>query len=115
MTTISSSSATAATTNLATTRLALPAGSSEREQLSAASKQFEAIFVNQMLAAARKANLGGDDLFGGQGLETFREMQDKNFADIMAQSGALGFATQIEAQIARFLPPGPTTVADGTK
>jgi flagellar protein FlgJ len=91
------------TTNLATTKLGL-AAKTDREKLSATAKQFEAIFVRQMLAAARKADLGGGDLTGGGALDTFREMQDNNFADIASQTGALGFAAKIEAQIARFLP-----------
>ena len=31
-------------------------------------------------------------------------MQDEHFADVTAQTGMLGFATIIEAQMARFLP-----------
>ena len=74
----------------------------QREQLAGAARQFEAIFVRQMLAAARKADFG-DRLFGGQGIDTFRTMQDEHFADIAGKSGALGLASQIEAQLARFV------------
>ena len=74
----------------------------QREQLAAAAKQFEAIFVRQMLAQARKADFG-EPLFGGQALDTFRTMQDEHFADIAGKSGALGLASQIEAQLARFV------------
>lgn len=101
MTTISTTKLS--TTNLATTKLGL-AAKTDREKLSATAKQFEAIFVRQMLSAARKADFGGNDLTGGSALDTFREMQDNNFADIASQTGALGFAAKIEAQIARFLP-----------
>lgn len=79
--------------------------SSDRQKLSTVAQQFEAIFVRQMLSAARKADLGGSDLIGGSAIATFREMQDNAFADIASQTGALGFAAKIEAQIARFLPP----------
>ena len=82
---------------------AAPAGGSERERLAQAAQQFEAIFVRQMLAAARSADFGGDDLFGGEGEETFREMRDAQFAQIASETGALGFATRIEAQLARHL------------
>ena len=64
-----------------------PAGGSQREQLTVAAQQFEAIFLRQMLAAARSTDFGGDDLFGGQGEETFREMQDSQFARIASESG----------------------------
>ena len=70
------------------------------ERLSGAAKQFEAIFVRQMLAAARQSKLG-DDAFGGQGVDTFRQMQDDRFADIAASTGALGLAKMIEAQLSR--------------
>lgn len=75
----------------------------DREKLASAAKAFEAIFVRQMLAAARQAGFG-DSLIGGQGLDTFRSMQDSHFADLTAQTGALGLAKQIEAQLARHLP-----------
>lgn len=71
---------------------------SEREQLAKASKQFEAIFVRQMLAAARKSDFG-DPLLGGQGMDTFRQMQDERFADLAAERGAFGLAKMIEAQL----------------
>ncbi len=76
----------------------------DREQLAGAAKQFEAIFVRQMLAAARKTSFG-EDMFGSQAMETFRQMQDDHFADVTAQTGSLGLAAQIEAQLARLLPP----------
>ena len=80
-----------------------PAGGSERERLTQAAQQFEAIFLRQMLAAARSTDFGGDDLFGGQGEETFREMRDSQFARIASESGTLGLAARIEAQLARHL------------
>ncbi|MET0588796.1 MAG: rod-binding protein [Novosphingobium sp.] len=77
----------------------------EREQLAKAAKAFEAIFVRQILAAARKTDFGGD-LFGGQSLDTFRQMQEERFADIASQSGAFGIAQMIEAQLSRSGPVG---------
>ena len=84
---------------------AAPAAGSERARLAEAAKQFEAIFLRQMLAAARGADFGGDELFGGQGEETFREMRDARFAEVAADTGTLGMAAAIEAQLARFLGP----------
>jgi peptidoglycan hydrolase FlgJ len=75
---------------------------SDRAQLAEAARKFEAIFLRQMLAAARKANFGAP-LLGGEGLKTFRTMQDEHFADIASKSGAFGLAAQIEAQLARHL------------
>ncbi|MEX0340964.1 MAG: rod-binding protein [Erythrobacter sp.] len=77
-----------------------------RNELRDAAQQFEAILLRQMLASARSTDFGGNDLFGGQGEETFREMRDSQFADVTAKSGQLGFAEAIENQLSRFLPQG---------
>lgn len=74
----------------------------DRQKLAAAAQQFEAIFVRQMLASARQTSFG-EPLFGGQAMDTFRTMQDENFADLAAKSGSFGLASQIEAQLARFI------------
>ena len=76
----------------------------DRAQLKEASKKFEAIFIRQMLAAARKTDFDKDGLFDGQGMDTFRQMQDERFADIASQTGAFGLGATIEAQLARNLP-----------
>ena len=78
----------------------------QRDQLAQAARQFEAIFVRQMLSEARKSNLGGDSLLGGQGLDTFRQMQDDRFADLAADTGAFGLAKMIEAQLAAQIRDG---------
>ncbi len=73
-----------------------------RAGLAKAARGFEAIFVRQMLNAARKADFGSDDaLMGGQGMDTFRQMQDERFAEIAAEQGSFGLAKMIEAQLAR--------------
>ena len=92
----------------------LTAGSqaTDREKLQATAKQFEAIFVRQMLAAARKTDFGGD-AFGSQAMQTFRQLQDEHFADVAADTGTLGLATIIEAQMARYLPAQATSAESG--
>ena len=75
----------------------------DRERLSGAARQFEAIFLRQMLASARKAGFG-DELFGGQALDTFRTMQDEHFADLATQRGGLGMAAMIERHLAAQVP-----------
>ncbi len=86
---------------------------SDRARLAAAARQFEAIFVRQMLAAARKSDLGGDSLLGGPALETFRTMQDEQFADQAAQHGSFGLARVIEAALAAQVQ-GTSTRPEGT-
>ena len=73
--------------------------SGERAKLTAAAKQFEAIFIRQMLSAARQTDFGGG-LFDSEALGTFRQMQDEKFAEIASQTGAFGIARQIETQLA---------------
>jgi flagellar protein FlgJ len=84
-------------------RLAAAPTADERERLHGAAKQFEAIFLRQMLSVARSTDFGGNDLFGGQGEETFQEMRDARFAEIAADSGAIGLAASIEQQLARYI------------
>lgn len=76
----------------------------DREKLASAAKQFEAIFVRQMLASARAVDFGGQDLFG-QMDQTFVQMRDERFAEIASNTGALGLARQIENHLAALLPP----------
>jgi peptidoglycan hydrolase FlgJ len=86
--------------------------SADRAQLRKAAQGFEAIFVRQMLTAARAATLGGSDaLFGSQAQETFAAMRDERFAEIAANTGAFGLAKQLEAQFARLLPSAPVAPA----
>lgn len=73
---------------------------SERQRLHKAAQAFEAIFVRQMLTSARSGGFDKDLWGQDQGHETWAAMRDERFADIAAQSGVLGLAKQIEAQIA---------------
>jgi flagellar protein FlgJ len=111
MTAIASSVPAAAALGPSSLSLLAPAQPDQREQLSAAAKQFEAIFLRQMLATARKADFGGKGLFDSEAIGTFRQMQDERFAEIASQTGALGMAKMIEAQLARMLPGGAGTGA----
>jgi flagellar protein FlgJ len=82
--------------------LPLTPKSDDRQALAKAATRFEAIFARQMLASARKAGFG-DSLFSSQGNDTFRQMLDERFADIMADSGSLGLGKTIETQLGRKL------------
>ena len=66
-----------------------PAKSGKHEELEAAAKAFESVFLRQMLGSMRSAGLA-DDLFGNQATEQFRDMQDSKLADSMA--GDFGIA-----------------------
>ena len=77
----------------------------DRQRLGEAATRFEAIFARQMLASARKAGFDDGGLFSSQGTDTFRQMMDERFADILAESGSLGFGKTIEAQLTAHLAP----------
>ena len=108
---------TTITNNLAGAALSSAADAIDatRAKLGGAAKEFEAIFVRQMLASARKASFG-DELFGSSATDTFRDMQDSQYADLTAKSGTLGLAKQIEAHLAKFVgtaaKPEPTGKTD---
>lgn len=103
----------AATTTTASSGLTLgPKVPTDREKLAGAAKQFEAIFLRQMLASARAASLDSDGLFG-QMDQTFVQMRDERFAEIASQTGALGLAAQIERHLAGLLPPDPAPAKEG--
>ena len=77
-----------------------PVQSNDRAQLAEAAKNFEAIFLRQMLSAARESSIRSD-LFGSDSSDTFRQMRDEAFADIASEQGVLGLGAMIEAQMSR--------------
>jgi flagellar protein FlgJ len=101
------------TTPASTPGLSLtPKVASDREKLAGAAKQFEAIFIRQMLSSARAANFGGDSLFGEMD-QTFVQMRDERFAEIASETGAFGLARQIENHLAALLPADAAKPAKG--
>ena len=88
---------------------ALPAAaaapSPERTALRQAARQFEAIFVRQMLAAARATKLG-DGVGDSAATEQFRSLQDEHFAQIAAERGMLGLGDAIERQLSARISAG---------
>jgi peptidoglycan hydrolase FlgJ len=68
------------------------------EDLKAAAKKFEAIFLRQMIASMRAPSLG-DEVFGSDAGNQFRDMSDARLADSMA--GKFGIAKMLEKQLAR--------------
>lgn len=59
-------------------------------------QRFEAIFLRQMIAAMRTPSLG-NDLFGSDVSNQFRDMSDARLADTMA--GQFGIARLLEKQL----------------
>lgn len=84
---------------------AAPPPSPERAALRQAARQFEAIFVRQMLAAARAIKLA-DGVGDSAATEQFRGLQDEHFAQIAADRGMLGLGDAIERQLSARMPAG---------
>ena len=79
---------------------AVPSVSTQHSDLKSAAQRFEAIFIRQMLSAARASEFGGEPLLGGPGLKQFNAMHDDHIAQKASESGAFGFSKLIEAQLA---------------
>ena len=69
----------------------------KREQLKVAAQAFEAVFLRQMIGSMRQASLG-DELFGSNATEQFRDMSDAKLADSMAEKGSFGIAEMLLGQ-----------------
>lgn len=70
-----------------------------------AAEGFEALFLNQMLAAGRKASLG-DDLLGGTGTERMQGMLDTELTQNATGAAGLGLADAIVRQFAPYAQKG---------
>jgi flagellar protein FlgJ len=69
----------------------------DRQQLKAVARQFEAVFLRQMIGSMRTASLG-DGLLDSDASNQFRDMADARTADAMAEKGALGIADMLLRQ-----------------
>ena len=88
--------------------------SSDLEKLKAVSKQFEAVFLRQILSSARQSKLG-DDIMGSDATDQFRDMQDSRLADNMADKGVFGVADLLVKQFqARVSSTKPADAATAT-
>jgi flagellar protein FlgJ len=85
---------------------------SQTDKLKAVARQFEAVFLRQMIGSMRQAKLS-DDIMGSDATDQFREMQDSHVADDLASKGALGIADMLVKQFAaRVVPAADSAAAD---
>ena len=87
------------------------AASAEKAQLKTVAKQFEAIFLRQMIGTMRQSG-GGEGLFDSSATEQFRDMSDARTADSMAEKGALGIAEMLLRQYESRTPTAPASPQD---
>ena len=87
-----------------------PDATAQRASLRTAAQQFEAVFLRQMIGSMRSAHLG-DDLFGSQATNQFRDMSDASLADSMSHQGVFGIAQLLLGQFDRHAAAPATAAA----
>lgn len=84
----------------------------EEETLKQVAREFEAIFISELLKSMRNTTLEGG-LFGeDRATKMYREMHDEALAHEMAATGMLGFGKLLYADLQKTLTatvPGPAT------
>ena len=74
--------------------------SSEKAALTAAAKQFEAIFTSMLFKSMRDANASFESgLMDSQNQQFYRQMMDEQMSSELSSSGSLGLADMIVAQL----------------
>lgn len=68
--------------------------------LDKAGTKFEAIFISMMMKSMRQAKLG-DGLFDSKAGEQFRDMQDAQFAQAMAEHAPMGIGKAVTEFLAK--------------
>jgi flagellar protein FlgJ len=81
--------------------------SDPKAALHGAAQQFEALFLQMMLKSMR-ATTGQDSLVDSDASRFFTEMLDQQTAKNLSQTGTVGLAQALEAQLARRLSPDGT-------
>ena len=91
-----------------------PAGAPQNKgDLDKAARQFEAIFLRQMIGAMRSASLA-DGITDSSASDQFRDMADARTADAMAGKGAMGIAQLLMQQFSSRVADTPSpTAPDG--
>ncbi|BAV64677.1 rod-binding protein [Sphingobium cloacae] len=86
-------------------------GSTDKAALQQAAKQFEAIFLRQMIGAMRSSSQG-EGLLDSSASDQFRDMADARTADSMAQKGSLGIAELLLRQFGGNTPSASAPTQD---
>ena len=86
-------------------RISSGSGDALRAQALDTARQFEQIFIQQMLEGMREsANIaGGEGLFGdGPGNDTYTQWFDNHLSDHLARNGDLGIADTLMSEFQRW-------------
>ncbi|MBU0599914.1 MAG: rod-binding protein [bacterium] len=78
-------------------------GEKKKKKLKELSKEFESIFVNQMIKTMR-ATVGKENLcYGGMAEDVFQEMLDQEYAKSMSSGKDFGMAKAVYDQLSKHL------------
>jgi peptidoglycan hydrolase FlgJ len=81
------------------TATASPAEASRADDIQKAAEGFEALFIATLLKGAR-AGLPGDDLTGGQAIDSATQMLDSHLATVAGNRAGFGIAKAVARQFA---------------
>lgn len=76
----------------------------EQRKLKTASRELEAVFVNQLVTLMRSTHVAKDPLAQGAGNDVFRSLLDTQISRDMATRGSLGLSDVIYRELLRGLP-----------
>lgn len=77
----------------------MAAPSHEDKALREVSRQFEAVFLNQLVSAMRKTVTKSEFLPESQGEKIYQAMLDEQYATKMAESGQIGLSNLIYSNL----------------
>ncbi|WP_293968852.1 rod-binding protein [Sphingomonas sp.] len=83
------------------------------DQLKKVAKQFEAVFLRQMIGSMRSAS-ASEGIFDSSATQQFRDMSDSKLADDMSDKGVLHVADLLVKQFGARLSGSAATTAAGS-
>jgi len=86
------------------------AKAADTQKLREVAKQFEAVFLRQLIGSMRSAS-PGDGMFDSEATQQFRDMSDAKTAETMAGKGVLGVADLLVKQFGARIAPGAKDAA----
>lgn len=80
--------------------------SGKQEKAAEAAKDFEAVFIAEMLKPMFETIEVDDTFGGGHGEEVFRGLMVQEYGKMLSQKGGIGLATHIQAQLLKLQEKG---------
>jgi len=91
------------------TPLHIPASTNRPDELDAACRQVESLFLNELLTVMSRAGFGEGMLSGGTGGQVFMAQRNAALADEMGRRGDLGLARMLYEELSQ---ASPQNIAD---